>query len=150
SVAAELHKAAGAKLVLALPAGSYEATGRANGKVSSWALSLANGNVTALDLGACRIVSESGAPKGAGDDVPDNGQETRPEAAVVEVSTKREIDRWSVESTVGFIARTGDEYTDRLGEFGYQRKTDFINVPSARLTLGVAREMAPHISVLLQ
>jgi hypothetical protein len=62
----------------------------------------------------------------------------------------REIDRWAVEASAGFLFRTYDAYTDRLGDFGYERDKPFIDLPSGRLALGVSRSLAPHIALVVQ
>jgi hypothetical protein len=146
SVAAELQKAPGAPLKLALPSGSYDATVRlASRQVYGCKLALADGGVTAVDLGRCQTIASTGVPKGFEDDV-----EAERALSAPGVRPLREIDRWGAEASAGFIFRTTDAFTDTLGTFQYQRDKPFVDLPSTRLSLGATRLLVPHVTLLVQ
>lgn len=153
SVAAELVKVPGAPLRLALPAGAYDVTVRVHGEVRACALALADGQTTALDFGACPVAASSGAPKGWDDGPPEDfapspaERDARAGAAAAET---RERDRWGVEGTLGFIGRADDAYDGRLRDFGYTRRADLVDLPSARVSLGATRLFAPHLTLVVQ
>jgi hypothetical protein len=135
---------------VALPAGAYEATLRAGGQIYACSLALADEKVVAIDLGACTITSAVGLAKGQLDDAPENASPPDappPEENLVEL---REIDHWSAEISLGPLSRAKDAYTDTLGTFGYQRDSAFLDLPSFRLSLGIARYLAPHLTLLVQ
>lgn len=100
SVVAEVHKAAGRPLRLALPEGAYEAIVRQRSGVMQCKLTLASDRVTVLDVARCEAVREVAVAKGGGFVAPP-------------------IHRWVVELGAGVILRTEDEWTARLNEFGY-------------------------------
>lgn len=155
SVAAELQKTPGTALRLALPAGQYEATVRTKGQAWLCHLALADARVTAIDLGACTATASAGLAKGYDDDAtfaPDasadrDGVEPPPAPGSAPL---REIDRWGAELTTGLLWRTYDDYTTRLGDFGYHRVNPLIDLPSGRFVLGGSRLLIPHLSMLLQ
>jgi Caspase domain len=157
SVAAELQKAPGAALRLALPAGQYDATLRTKGKAVSCHLALADNRVTAIDLGACSETAASGIAKGDTDDemsvaaFSESPREPDRAAAAAPASLPiREIDRWGAELTTGLLWRTYDAYTTRLGDFGYERDKDLLGLPSGRFVLGASRLLVPHVTMLVQ
>ena len=51
---------------------------------------------------------------------------------------------------MGFNWRQTDAFTDRLEEFGYQHRKSILNLPTARLGLGISRLIVPHVTGLLQ
>ena len=152
SVVAELQKAPGAALKIALPAGAYDATIRMKTQILACALTLADNQVTAIELGTCQIAAANSVPKGWLDDdepaPPDSPSDTPPEGAP-DASGLREIDRWGFEAGFGLLARSSDDYTNRLGDFGYGRSTDLLDLPSPRVSLGVTRLLMPHVTLLL-
>lgn len=148
-VVAELQKAPGLPLKIALPAGAYDATLRMKGRVMSCHLALADDRVTPIDLGACNVVAATGLAKG--DDDMDGEPAADAPPSVPAPPGLREIDRWGVESSLGFIGATKhDEYTSRLGDFGYERDKGLIDLPSPRLALAVTRILIPHLALVLQ
>jgi hypothetical protein len=149
SVAAELQKAPGAALRLAIPAGNYDATIRVLPRqIYACKLTLADGALLALDLAQCQAVASAGIPKGFDDELEpevDRGPEAAPPARAL-----REIDRWGAEASAGLIFRTSDAFTDTLGTFDYQRDKPIFDLPSARLSVGATRLLVPHVTLLVQ
>jgi hypothetical protein len=132
AVMAEVQKAPGAALHLALVAGSYSVVVGEGEHIVECSVALVDDRVTVLDTSSCTpvVVKKTSAKGGA--------------------PPKPEIDLWSVELATGFIWRETDAYTNRLQVFGYVPQTSLIEFPSARVTLGVSRQLAPHISGLFQ
>ncbi len=148
SVVAELQKVVGTPLRLALPSGAYEATLRTSGGVMACRLTLSDDRVTAIDLGTCTLVSATGLAKGDEDAAPEIAASAEHAA---ETGALREIDRWGLEASVGFISQVDDAYTNRLGDFGYKRQVGFfIDLPSDRISVGATRILMPHVSLLFQ
>ena len=139
SIVAELQKAAGPPIRLAFAAGNYDAIVRQRNGIVQCPVVLTDDHVTSLDLAECTpVASETGKAKG-------DGIAEEPAARRV-----RELDRWRLEAGVGFIWRTTDAYTQRLNDFGYKPKSSFIDLPTARLSLGVSRSFGRHLAGLLQ
>ena len=134
AVAAELQKAADAPVHLALVAGGYDVVvGRASGIVDC-KLQLVNDRVAILDTTGCAPV------------VPDR-VETKGDSA--EGGPPREIDRWAIEGSAGFIVPQDDAYTQRLETFSFQKQGAPLDLPSARLTLGASRVLTSHLAAVL-
>jgi hypothetical protein len=156
SVAAELQKAPGAVLRLALPAGQYDATLRTSGKAMSCHLALTDSRVTAIDLGACSTTAATGIAKGDTDDemsvaaFSDSPRDRVDAPAAPAAMPLREIDRWGAELTTGLLWRNYDAYTTRLADFGYERDKDLFDLPSGRFVIGASRLLVPHVTMLLQ
>jgi hypothetical protein len=160
SVAAELQKAPGAVLRLALPAGQYDATLRTKGKALSCHLALADNRVTAIDLAACSETTAAGVAKGDGDTDDELSvaafSPTPREPDTIDATATpgslplREIDRWGAELTTGLLWRSYDAYTTRLGDFGYERDKPLFDLPSGRFVVGVSRLLVPHVTMLVQ
>jgi hypothetical protein len=145
SVVAELAKAPGAPLRLALPQGAYDATVRASGQILACSLVLTDGQVTALELGTCQLTAANGAAKGAEDDAPPAEPDAR-----VPPREPRELDHWAIEGSLGLMTRTTDDtYTRTLDTFDYQEKSLFLR-PAGRAALAVTRRVAPSLTVLVQ
>ncbi len=148
SVVAELVKAPGPPLRLALPAGTYDATVRAQGQILACSLTLSDGQLTALELGTCQIAAANGLAKGFEDDA-----ETPPSPDVPEGTPPlglREIDRWAIEGSLGIMTRTTDDaYVRTLSTFDYEEKSPTLR-PAGRAALGVTRFLAPHLTLLVQ
>ncbi len=132
SVVAEVQKAAGAAIRLAFAAGTYDAIVGISGSVVQCRFSLVDDRVTPLDTSGCPAVA------------PDRSQ-AKGEAP--EEHPLREIDRWAIEGSAGFISRQNDSFTNRLVTFGYQEQTI---LPDAYFTLGVSRMLVPHLAGVLQ
>jgi hypothetical protein len=134
AVVAEIQKVRGAAVRLALVQGSYDAIVGQGPALLQCSLALADGLVTPLDTAICPPVDrEMGAVKGdAGED---------------EV---REIDRWSLEGSMGLSWHQTDGFTDHLGEFGYQHQESLTKLPAARFAIGVSRRLARHLETVFQ
>jgi hypothetical protein len=133
AVVAEVQKVTGPPLRLALIAGIYDAVVGQKTEIVQCRVTVLDDQVTILDTSSCtKVTPVETAAKGHG----------KPPL--------RERDRWAVEAAVGFIGRETDGYTQRLQTFGYQRQTGLIDLPSGRVTLGVSRELAPHLAGLVQ
>lgn len=134
AAAAEVQKAPGSAVRLALAAGPYEAILRRSGKVAQCNFALADGQSTTFDPGACVPVKDSPSKKKGDDDEPS------------------ELSRWGVEAGTGVNFYTRGPYTDRLHEFGYQRKLGFIDLDApfaVRAQLGVSRAFTRHLAGVL-
>ncbi len=149
SVVAELVKAPGPPLRLALPQGAYDAIVRARGQILACSLTLTDGQVTAIELGTCQIAAANGVPKGFDDDAPETAPADVPSGAP-RADGLRELDRWAIEGGLGFVGRSDDAYNARVRDFGYTRRPDLVELPSARLSLAVTRTLAPHLSIVVQ
>jgi hypothetical protein len=148
SVAAELQKAPGAALKLALPQGAYDATIRLkSSQVYGCKLQLFDGKVAAIDLGQCQAIVSTGIPKGFEDDAQPEADVPATEAPS---TAQREIDRWGIEGSAGLLWRTSDAFTDTLGTFAYQRDKGVVDLPSGRFSLGATRLLVPHVTLLVQ
>jgi hypothetical protein len=131
AVLAEVQKAAGSPVRLALVAGAYDVVVGQGSRIVQCSITLVNDRVTVLETTSCTpVIVQRTTAKGE--------------------RSKREIDRWSVELAAGFIWRETDAYTSRLQVFGYAPQTSLLSLPSARVTVGASRELAPHLSGLLQ
>jgi Caspase domain len=133
SVIAELHKVHGAALRLALPAGGYVVVLRRSGALSECSVALQDGQATRLVAATCKPVSTAQArAKGW------FGLSVRPAPA-------REA--WSFELGFGIGASHHGAYTQRLEDFGWKERI-FDGSSPGRLSLTVARQVSPHLSVL--
>jgi hypothetical protein len=133
SVVAEVQKAPGAAIRLAFVAGSYEAiVGQTSGMVQC-RFALGDDHVMVLDTASCTpVVPDRSQAKG------DSGE--RP---------LREIDRWTIEGSVGAMTHQTDAFTSRLETFGYTEK-GLLGLPAPRFDVGVSRLIAPHIAGVIQ
>jgi hypothetical protein len=134
SVVAEVQKAPGAAIRLAFAAGSYDAIVGQKSGVVQCRFALLDDRVTPLDTAGCTPV------------VPDRSQAKGGEEPGWH--PRREIDRWAIEASAGFMTRQSDAFTNRLVTFGYQEQGFLL--PAARFSLGVSRVLAPHLSGVLQ
>jgi len=133
SVVAEVQKAPGAAIRLAFVAGSYEAiVGQTSGMVQC-RFALGDDHVMVLDTSSCTPV------------VPDRSQ-AKGEAGEMPL---REIDRWTIEGSVGAMTRATDAFTSRLETFGYTEK-GLLGLPAPRFDVGASRLIAPHIAGVIQ
>ena len=135
AVMAEVQKAPGDPLRLALVAGAYDAVVRQTSGIVQCRVILVDDRTTVLDLSTCTPVApEKTTSKGGGHDAP----------------PIREQDRWSIEVSAGFMSRHDDSYTKTLQTFGYQPSDGFLSLPPARLTLGVSRAFSRHLVGVFQ
>jgi hypothetical protein len=132
SVVAEVQKAPGAAIRLALAAGPYDAiVGQASGVVQCH-FALVDDRVTPLDTSGCApVVPDHSLAKG---EAPDE-------------HPLREVDRWAIEGSAGLMSRQTDAFTNRLVTFGYQEQS--LGLPDTHFALGVSRILAPHIAGVL-
>ncbi len=133
SVVAEVQKAPGPAVRLALAAGSYDAIVRQASGVVQCSLALTDDRVTPLDPTGCAPVA------------PDRSQAKGEAQAGDEL---REVDRWAIEGSAGLMSRQKDAFTSRLETFGYQQQGELL--PAARFTLAASRLLAPHLAGVLQ
>jgi len=101
SVIAELHKAAGEKVLLALAPGEYRAIWRTEEETVACPVELAAGRTTDLDTADCRLA-------------------TAEEIGIKGTEPWRE--RWGLELSMGTLWGVSDEYTGRLEDFGFERQ----------------------------
>ncbi len=142
AVVAEVQKAPGTAVHLALAPGSYDAiVGRAGGVVVQCRLELADDRVTPLDASGCPTVTPDES-RGKG--------EARDERDERDRRVDSEIDRWQIEAAVGAMTQQHDGFTDRLQTFGYAERGSWTDAAGARLMLGVSRSLVPHIAGFLQ
>jgi hypothetical protein len=145
NIVAEVQKAPGSAVKLAFAAGPYEAIVRASSGpsrvVKKCALTLTDTRVTTLDVGLCQLVNLAGAAKGESDDA-----DAPPQPPVRD---RARLAPWQIESGIGFLVRQQDAFTDRLGEFGYVEKRNFIlgKAPRARFHLGASKGVVRHLAV---
>jgi hypothetical protein len=121
AVVAELHKAKGAPLALALPPGEYRVLVRAPGAdtLAQCDVALTRGGTRRLDTSRCE------------------------EVALVS-ETAKGGDRWrgprlSIEAGLGAAWLVEDEFVDRLGSFGYQETPMLFGPPHLALAVMVAQ-----------
>jgi hypothetical protein len=133
SIVAEVQKAPGAPVRLAFVAGAYIAVVRMRTGIVQCSVSLQDDRVTPLEVSGCTPVAADSVKTKGGD-----------------LDAVREIDRWRLEAGAGAIWRTTDSYTSTLNQFGYLRKKVLFDLPSGRLSLGVSRSLAKHISGVFQ
>jgi hypothetical protein len=132
SVIAEVQKAAGAALRIAVAAGSYDAVVGEGTRIVECRVSAADGEVAAIDPSNCSPVSP--------DRTQPKGDDERP---------LREIDRWGFEGSVGGIERETSSLTNRLvGTFGYTQHSGF--APALKASVAATRLFVPHVSGVLQ
>jgi hypothetical protein len=137
AVVAEVQKARGAPLRLALAAGNYEAFVRNGGgadaqKILKCRLALADDRVTPLDPVACTEVHDAGVTKGEPD-------------ALAELHVVRP-EPWTIEASAAGMWRVEDAYTNRLQQFGY-KNDDLFKLPSVRGSLALYKGIFPYVSI---
>jgi hypothetical protein len=136
AIMAELQKAPGNKVRLALSAGSYEAVVRRPSQLAQCTVTLQDGQPAMLDVSTCTPIKDSPSKKKGESDEAD----------------ERELPKWHLELGVGLNFRSGSAWQDRLREFGYEHKSDFLglNLPPLRVQVGVGREFGSHFMVMIQ
>ena len=159
AVMADVQKAPGAPVRLALVAGGYDAVVTQKTGIVECRVTVSDGGVTELDLSTCTAVrADATAAKGAfGDDDPSEGDRdvargehdaTSSDEDEPSGHRKREVDRWSIEVAAGLIEQRTDAYTSRLNEFGYE--AGLIDFPSLHFTAGASRKLTAHLAALVQ
>jgi uncharacterized caspase-like protein len=148
AVMADLQKAPGAPVRLALIAGSYEAIVSQKSGIVDCRLALADDHVTEVDPAACApVMADPTSAKGpSSPDALDAEPAEKLESPRPHLRT--EVDHWAIESALGFTFRRTDAYTSRLNEFGYQ--PDGFDPPTGRVALGVSRLLARHVAGVIQ
>jgi uncharacterized caspase-like protein len=131
SIVAEVQKAPGAAVRLALVAGSYSAIVGQGDRVVECHFELEDDRVTPLDTTGCvPVMPQRSRAKG-------DREEPFP----------RERDRWAIEASIGVIQRGTDAFTNRLQVFGYSEN---ILLPDLYYTLGASRILVPHLAGVFQ
>jgi hypothetical protein len=139
AIVAEVEKAPGSALRLALPSGTYDAIVREPARVSRCSMQLVDRRVTAIDLGACRIGRLGGVAKG------DFEEDAPPPPAPKPLSP---IAPWQIEAGFGPMWRVDDAYTRTLERFGYRHDANFFGIrPRFRFHAGASRGVLPHLAV---
>lgn len=134
SVLAELQKAPGDPVELALPAGEYAATVRRDGSAERCALRIADGEQSTLDLssGCTPLIDRAVRAKG------DDGGDSQP--------------RWYEHGDEGFVFEVAvgiggghqhDAYEDRLRDFGFERGYH----AGGRYSFGLGRRLLANLLV---
>jgi hypothetical protein len=145
SVVAELTKAKGTPLRLALPPSSYEAVVRRDGNAWACKVELKDNQTTTLDLSACQAVApEDGQAKGVVSfRSSDTGVSHSP---LTEPEKSREV--WSIEAAIGGGPQLDDEYIGRLNQFGFEKDTSLWGPDRIDWSVAVSRRIAGAVSGL--
>jgi hypothetical protein len=147
AVMADVQKAPGSPVRLALTAGDYDAVVSQKSGIVECQVTVSDDHVTELDPRSCKVVTpDTTVSKGADpvESAPDP-DDTPPSTEAPELE---ENDRWAIESAIGLMSRHTDAYTDRLQDFGYQAGS--FSLPNGRLSFGVSRVLVPHLATVLQ
>jgi hypothetical protein len=158
AVMADVQKARGAPVRLALVAGNYDAVVAQRTGIVECHVTVSDGGVTEIDPRTCTPVADDATvSKGSfaedegtvhqGADADDH-EGAEPIEAPPPRRGEREIDRWDLELAVGVIQKRTDAYTSRLNEFGYE--AGLIDLPSVRVTAGAARVLTRHLAAVVQ
>lgn len=144
AVVAEVQKAPGAMVWLALVAGDYDAVVSRAAAVVECRFALSDDRVTELDTNTCSPVAPVGTTaKGDADHADPIPDPIEPEG----VDERRaRTDRWAIEASAGATQPRTDAYTNRLDEFGYDKGF----LLWGRFTLGVSRILVPHLAAVGQ
>lgn len=140
AVIAEIQKAGGTPVDVALPHGAYRVLVRGTDAVEQCDITLPGGRVTRLRLAACTTLFHSAAlAKGA----PGSGQLTATTAPDrwAEISPGR---RWAVELGAGVFVPVYDDYTQRLDDFDFSESWDL----PPRAGIGLASQVAPRVEIV--
>lgn len=145
AVMAELTKAPGSPLRLALPPANYEAVVRRNGGRWACAIDLKDNQTATLDLTRCAVIPEEMA-QAKGD-----GVQTAWDAGRREPPPEQEREMWSIEAGIGGGPLYDDDYIDQLSEFGYENAPNYSFGPSRiDWSLSGARRIFGPVSGLLR
>jgi hypothetical protein len=104
SVVAEIHKAAGEPLAIALPAGHYVALYRRDRDIRRCSLALAERGTTPLEVASCPQVETFELASKGGDGLA--------------------VPRWGIELGLGLSKPVEDRYRERLKDFGFHERLD--------------------------
>lgn len=127
TVMAEMHKAAGHALRLALPPGRYVAIHRLGGHVQRCDIALADGRIETLNVATCKdIAPPAVAAKGG-----DGGADLAPR------------ERWVFLAALGGATARNDRFVTRLGDFGFDDQVYF-GLP--RFSIAAARTVRRHLA----
>ncbi|MFT3925938.1 MAG: caspase family protein [Myxococcales bacterium] len=142
-VIAEIVKAAGSPLSLALPAGKYDVVVRkASGRdTRQCSVTLARGATYALDPRQCAVVAETvGVAKAAGTDDFQTWEAQR------EAERKNYYEHWFFEVGGGLNSKQDDDYTRTLGQFRFAEDLGQARVLGLDTSAGVG--LTRHLSLL--
>ena len=144
AVVAEVQKAPGGVVRLALVAGNYDAVVSRAAAVVECRFALSDDHATELDTTTCSPVAPVGTTaKGDADHADPIPDAIEPE----DVNERRaRADRWAIEASAGVTQPRTDAYTNRLDEFGYDKGF----LLWGRFTLGVSRILVPHLAAVGQ
>ncbi len=151
AVMADVQKVAGAPVRLALVAGSYDAVVAQKTGIVECHVTVSDGGVTEIDPRTCTaVVPDRTLSKGAvrDDDSSEADRDAPASAEEPEERHWREVDRWTLEASLGFIQQRTDAYTSRLNEFGYSAGS--FDPPAIRLLGGASRRLAAHLAGVIQ
>jgi len=133
AVVAELHKAPGSALRLALPAGAYTAVLREHDQLASCSLALRDGQATPLDRARCVELDDA---------------EARAKGYFGMTRAGAPHEAWGFELGLGGGGLRQSEYTDRLRDFGFDEPIDILG--SLQLELAVSRQLMEHLSAVVE
>lgn len=140
AVVAELNKASGKVLSIALPAGDYRVIVRSGPSARQCEVALRKGRSAWLANAQCQKVSISmAADKGAGAEV----------AADAIIAPESSRPRWEIELAGGVRGFSGDSFTTTLEDFGYNRKSGLFDI-SGQYRLSVLARVHEHLLVGLE
>jgi hypothetical protein len=132
SVFADLDKARGEAMLLAIPEGSYAASLRSDGQPVRCSLTLRDGQETALDTSRCTVVKEV--------------ETTAKGNAAAAAAADSGDEGWIGELEIGGGFRhDAGSYSARLQEFGFAEKSD--SSQALRFALNLARRVHPHFVI---
>jgi len=145
SVAAELDKISGEAITLALPPGRYAATVRMRDHALRCPLVLRDGMRTPVELDGCKRIELAGDVAKGGSRNLDYEHAPRASASMAPPVDER-AEGWFLELSLGTTTYArGDEYEERLGDFGYERGGPWIGTIDVELALG--RRLLPNLAV---
>ena len=144
AVAAEVYKAKGTPVRLALTAGVYDVTVRPTvGPALGCQTKLDDNATTVWNASNCSALAEiPGARKGDGD--------VEADAPPPAEKDPRDVPTWNWELNTGLSDRNRGAYVERLGAFGYQRKGSFIDLGHWRGEIRVGRTVARNFRIMGQ
>lgn len=125
-VSAEVSKAGGDALTLALPAGAYTVWWAQGARTRRCRLDLDEGDTADFAPRACVSVRAPATPKGA--------------------QVRTPVETWGVELGLGGLDVAGSDYTARLRDFGFEPAGSLFGNPTAHL--GLAWSPLRHLAVV--
>jgi hypothetical protein len=143
TVWAELDKALGSSVVLALPAGQYAITLRRPDGASRCTVMLHDGAETALEKADCSAAPVAASEVKGGD--PRAGRHERWRGPRWDESGE---ETWWFDAGIGpGGGRTNTAYLDRLNDFGFQEEVDFDTEVRPRFALNLQRRLGPNFAI---